>query len=246
MTPEKKLAFNAPNLEGLVQLIKINKELKNQFIIQVSAKLFYVYGLENINAIIQNYKSSMWFSVDHCKDITQLSKFKKDDGWSSVLFDASEKSLKENIELSKSAAFISRTNGFLLESEVNPCELNTVSRLQDIKKFIKIVHCDFVGVSIGTEHGKKVGSKVNLNVIDEIYSTIKTPIVIHGGSGLDDITLNEVFKKGVFKVNISTALKEIYLETVNEREKYDSVKVNSILYERFLNFISNKLEVIKN
>ncbi len=52
-----------------------------------------------------------------------------------------------------------------------------------------------------------VGSQVNLDIITKAKQATKVPIVIHGGSGVDDYTLERIFELGVYKFNISSSLK---------------------------------------
>ena len=98
---KKRFAFNAPNLGSLIILSEIANNLEYDFIIQISPKLIEFYGIETINGVLRKNKGNIWFSLDHCKNIEMIKQCKKEDGWTSTLFDLSAKSFKENIRLSK-------------------------------------------------------------------------------------------------------------------------------------------------
>ncbi len=240
----RKLAFNAPNIDSLLVLIDIARKEKLPFIIQVSAKLVNFYGIEAINAITKKNSKAIWFSLDHCTDLNLVSKCSRKNGWTSVLFDTSMLPAHESIRLSKIAKRACVKNKVLLESEVGALGTDSYSNPREVAAFASAVKCDLLGIAIGTQHGCFVGSAVNLDLIKSIRRKTAIPLVVHGGSGLDDATLKKVFEQGVYKVNLSTSLKKIYLETVKEKRNYDIAEINKELYSAYHGFIESKMKAI--
>lgn len=241
-TKQKLFAFNAPNVDGLLILIDIIKTTGLSFIIQLSTKLVTFYGIDLINSILREHKDDIWFSLDHCDDIELIAKCKKENGWGSVLYDCSAKSLKENIKLSRAAKEICKQNGVLLESEITPLGINSYSTRQEAVEFVNEVDCDLLTISVGTGHGLQVGRDINMQLIKEVRDRVDKAIVIHGGSGIDDHILAEIFRQGANKINISTSLKQIYLNTSKEQAQYDFSGINKILYDAYLELIKRKIK----
>ena len=238
---KKRFAFNVPNLTSLIILSKIRKDTKLDFIIQISTKLIEFYGIDTINSILRKQEKDIWFSLDHYNDLNIISQCKKEDGWTSVLFDCSTKPFDENIALSKIAKEICTANHLLLESEVTPLGLGSYSNLPEVIAFVNAVGCDLISISVGTAHGKQVGTRVNIELIEEVSKNISIPLVIHGGSGIDDSIIKKIFENGASKINISSSLKRIYVEIVSRNKEYDFKKVNKELYDAYHNFIKKKL-----
>lgn len=241
-TKQKLFAFNAPNLDGLLILIDIIKNTKRSFIIQLSTKLVTFYGIDLLNSIFREHKDDIWFSLDHCDDIELIAQCTKENGWCSVLYDCSAKPLAENIKLSRAAKEICKKNGVLLESEITPLGINSYSTRQEAVEFTNAVDCDLLTISVGTGHGLQVGRDINMQLIKDVADRIDQAIVIHGGSGIDDQILAEIFQSGANKINISTSLKHIYLNTLKEQAKYDFTGINKILYDAYLKLIKTKIK----
>jgi fructose/tagatose bisphosphate aldolase len=241
-TKQKLFAFNAPNLDSLLILIDIIKNTELSFIIQLSTKLVKFYGAGLINTIFQKQKNETWFSLDHCEDIELISRCTNENGWVSVLYDCSSKPLEENIKLSRIAKKICEKNGVLLESEITPLGINSYSTPEEALKFVNEVDCDLITISVGTGHGLQVGTDINLQLIKDVADRINKAIVIHGGSGIDDKILAKIFQHGANKINISTSLKNIYLNRLKEHSKYDLYNINRELYDAYYKLIKTKIQ----
>jgi fructose/tagatose bisphosphate aldolase len=241
-TKQNLFAFNAPNLDSLKILIDIIKNTGLLFIIQLSTKIVKFYGVDLIDTILREHKDETWFSLDHCDDIELISKCTKKNGWASVLYDCSAKPLTENIKLSRIAKEICTKNGVLLESEISPLGINSYSTPAEAERFANEVDCDLITISVGTGHGLQVGSDIDLQLIKEVADRITKAIVIHGGSGIDDQILAKIFQHGANKINISTSLKTIYLNTLKKNSKYDIESINRQLYDAYHELIKTKIK----
>lgn len=241
-TKQRFFAFNAPNLDSLLLLIDIIKNTGLSFIIQLSTKLVRFYGFDLLNTILRKHKNEIRFSLDHCDDIKLISACTKKNGWTSVLYDCSAKPLEENISLSKTAKEICLKNKVLLESEISPLGVNSYSTPEDAVKFVKEVDCDLITISVGTDHGRHVGTNINFRLIKDVAGKIDKAIVIHGGSGIADHILGKIFQHGANKINISTSLKNIYLTVLKDNLKYDRDKINRELYDAYYKLIKTKIK----
>ena len=75
------------------------------------------------------------------------------------------------------------------------------------KNYIEQTEVDFLAVSIGTVHGRMRGeAKLDFQRLQEINDTLGIPLVIHGGTGLNDEQFLQLIGCGVSKINYYTSL----------------------------------------
>ena len=75
----------------------------------------------------------------------------------------------------------------------------------EAKIFAEATEVDALAVAIGTAHGAyKSTPKLDFDRLAEIASIVKTPLVLHGGSGLSDEDFRHAIANGISKVNIFT------------------------------------------
>jgi fructose/tagatose bisphosphate aldolase len=70
-------------------------------------------------------------------------------------------------------------------------------------------------------HGKRA---LDLERVARLAQTVSLPLVLHGGTSIDDDSLREAVKLGVAKVNYGTVIKLSYLEAV--RRALQSTEAN--------------------
>jgi len=80
--------------------------------------------------------------------------------------------------------------------------------------FIEETGVDVFAPSIGNAHGSyKTTPVIDFDRVSDIVTRKPIPIALHGGSGLTDEQFAELIARGCAKVNISTALKELYMKS---------------------------------
>ena len=63
-----------------------------------------------------------------------------------------------------------------------------------------------MAVAIGTAHGNyTVKPQLRIDRLKEIFDAIKTPLVLHGGTGLTADDFRNCIANGIKKINIATA-----------------------------------------
>ena len=78
---------------------------------------------------------------------------------------------------------------------------------EETMEFVERSQIDAVAPAIGTAHGIYHGvPKINFELVEKLGKE-KTPVVIHGGSGLSAETFTRLIELGGRKVNISTLVK---------------------------------------
>jgi fructose/tagatose bisphosphate aldolase len=162
-------------------------------------------------------------------------------GWSSVLFDGSGMSFDDNQKLTKDIVAYAKTKGVAVEGEVvavagvedgmGSDEEGGLPPIEKELEFIADTGIYCYAPPIGTAHGfYKAEPKIRYDRMEYLVKKTNMPMVLHGGTGLNDEVYGKLIALGAAKVNISTALKKTYADGFkNYLEKnptqYDPLKL---------------------
>jgi ketose-bisphosphate aldolase len=253
---KEKYAVGAFNITSVVQMIAVIEaavEKNTPVIIQTSVTPAKFLKPEVVVAVFKALAQSVSIPVclhlDHCTDVDFCKKC-ADLGYTNIMFDGSHFDFEENIRLTREVSDYSHNVGDITVEG----ELGTVSGVEDQIKvasdeaqlcdpeksleFLERSGIDLFGPAIGTAHGvyQTENPIIDFKRLGEIYRKIntpvvKTPLVIHGGTGLSEATVSELIKNGGSKYNVSTNLKYILLDSTFEymserRKEYDPGKLD--------------------
>lgn len=152
-------------------------------------------------------------------------------GYDMVMFTDENMAYDELIAKIKEIVKAAHEKGVKVEGEVSTLA-GAGSYLSDIpddykvtepemaKKFIEDTKVDFLAVNLGQAHmhGRK---KMHLDIkkLDEIKKLVDIPLVLHGMSSIEQEDIKEAVKHGISKINVSSAMKQIYFETIRKECK---------------------------
>ena len=212
-------AFNTHNLEMLPAIIKAAVKQKTPVIIQTSCGTANYVGHRNLVAVCRSmaeeYGVNVVLHLDHAKDYDEIRKA-IDAGYSSVMFDGSSLTLKENILGTKRVVDYARAHNVSVEAElgtVGGTEDGIAVSQEDVRytdpadavEFVKQTSVDCLAISVGTAHGVYAGKpQLDFKRIREIRQAVDIPLVLHGGSGSGDANLQKAIQCGISKINIGT------------------------------------------
>jgi ketose-bisphosphate aldolase len=227
-------AFNLVDYGTTKAMVRAAEELKAPVIIQVSTKTIKYYSHQEIfnwvRDLAVNSPSPIVLHLDHCKDLEVIRKC-AETGWTSVMIDASELPFEENLKLSRQAFEIASAHGIGLEAEIGQIlgvEDDMVvheheSQLTDpaeAERFCRELDLAAFAAAIGSAHGYYKGEpKIAYDLIKDINGRTKTPMALHGGTGLDEATIKRCIELGCAKINISTNLKHVFVESFVDYHK---------------------------
>jgi len=235
-------AFNIVNDLTIEAVLAAAEQERAPVILQTSVKTVRMYGRRRLHAIFQAYAHDapgpVTLHLDHCPDRTVISDCLRG-GWGSVLFDAHELAVAENLRQTTEVVAEARRTGAHVEGEIEGIQgveddlgsedAAVVQSLEVAVDFIKRtgVHC--FAPAIGNAHGQyKQAPVLNAQRVSELVAATGVPMALHGGTGLTDEQFTDLIARGCAKVNISTALKETYLKSsldflrqTAERDKWD-------------------------
>jgi ketose-bisphosphate aldolase len=177
--------------------------------------------------------------LDHCKDL-EVIRACIESGWTSVMIDASSRPFEENLALTARVVEMARPAGVSVEAELGEIagaedeEAVEASRLADpdrAVRFSKSLDLDLLAPAIGTAHGIYKGEpRIDFERLEKIARGTGLPLALHGGTGLSDDVFKKAISLGCAKVNISTSLKHVFVDSFEtyRREhpsEYEPVKL---------------------
>ena len=212
--------FNTVNLEMAKGVIAAAEETKSPVIIGTAEVLLSYAGLEELASLLvpMAKKASVPVVLHFDHGLTTEMVIKAMSlGFSSVMYDCSTGSFEENIEKCGEMKRIALSFGASMEAELghvgsvgaDAAETDGHDGIYtdptQAKEFVERTQVDALAIAIGTAHGiYKSKPVLNLEILKEIAATIKTPLVLHGGSGLSDEDFRNCIQGGISKVNIFT------------------------------------------
>jgi ketose-bisphosphate aldolase len=221
-------AFNPVDYASMNAMVKAAEELNAPVIIQTSAKTINYYSHEALFGwmaeIAADSPVPVVLHLDHGKDLDMIRKC-IETGWTSVMIDGSHLPFDENLaETRQVVGWATAANvgveaeiGQILGVEDDMVVAEDESHLTDpneAEKFCRELDLSAFAAAIGTAHGYYKGEpKVEFGLIEEINKRTNTPMALHGGTGLDDEVIQRCIKLGCSKINISTNLKHVFVDS---------------------------------
>lgn len=181
--------------------------------------------------------------LDHCQSI-EMCNMCCDLGWDSVMFDGSHLSLEENAAQTRQVRLYAQSRGVDVEGEVGVIagvedeiahDVASLAGFEDTIRYIEKTSVDAIAPAIGTAHGFYHGTpKINFHLIEQLAAATDCPIVIHGGTGLSDETFWKLIDLGASKINISTAMKQTYVDATREFLEGNPGTVNPLKLDQYV------------
>jgi tagatose 1,6-diphosphate aldolase GatY/KbaY len=207
--------------------------------------------------------------LDHCTDIEYCKKC-ADAGYTNIMIDASKQPFEENIRQTKEVVDYCHSVGNVSVEG----ELGTVSGVEDQVKvaedeaqlanpqqsveFVERTGVDIFAPAIGTAHGvyKTKNPKIDFERLATINKMlngggIKTPLVVHGGTGLPEEYIKKLLAAGGAKFNVSTELKHTLIDTKYEyitahRDEYDPGKIDKVVREATKKAVMHWMQMLES
>ncbi len=266
-------AFNITDLLQFEAVIDAAVETKSPVIVQTSVKPSQFLGTNMMVAIYRTLAEKapvpVVLHLDHCTEIDYCKKC-ADAGYTNIMIDASKQSYEENIRQTKEVVDYCHSVGNISVEG----ELGTVGGVEDQIKvaedeaqlanpaqsveFVERTGVDIFAPAIGTAHGvyKTKNPKIDTERMATIHKMlngngIKTPLVVHGGTGLPEDTIKKLLAAGGAKFNVSTELKHTLIDAKWEyinahRDEYDPGKVDKFVREATKKAVIHWMQMIES
>lgn len=263
---EQYFAFNIWDIASAKAIIDAAAQYKKNVILQTSTKAFRQMDKEEMRFFVTSYARKVgtqaYLHLDHCKKMDSIQEA-ANCKWDSVMIDASELSLEENISFTNKVCDVMKEYEIPVEAEIGQisgaeediCVKEAgIARLEDICTFATRTNADMLAVAIGTAHGiYQVAPKLHYDLLERVMHFTDIPLVIHGGTGLTDKMFRKLLSyKNVKKINISTDVKSAYRKGIYESIRrgeleetgFDPLKVTGAIHESICDMAKEKLALL--
>lgn len=205
-------AFNVNNMETIQGIVDAGVECRSPLILQVSngarkyAKMVYLKKL--VEAAVEDTGLPICLHLDH-GDSFEICKQCVDDGFTSVMIDASKMPFDQNIELSRRVADYAHERGVVVEAELGTLagveehvsnKYGCFTNPDEVEEFVLKTNVDSLAIAIGTSHGAfkfKGEARLRFDILEEISGRLpEFPIVLHGASSVPQQFVRTINENG--------------------------------------------------
>ena len=253
-------AYNINNLEWAKYILEACNSDKSPVILAVSEKsVSYFGGYHVVYSTVKSLINALTIKVpvvlhlDHAHSFTSC-KNAIDAGFTSVMIDASSKSLDENIKETNEVVSYAKKKNVSVEAEVGALDDSIYTNLNDVSSFVMRTDVDSLAPFIGNRHGiYKDEPDLDFELLGAICKNVKIPLVLHGASGLDENKIKTAIFCGVCKININTDLQTAWSCAVRKYLEYNKdvydprliigsgeAAIKKIVHEKNKIFLSNR------
>ncbi len=212
------MAINCFNIETARAVIQAAEEERAPIIVNIVQEHMVNHCDSELIAPIvkmlaQRASVEVALNFDHGEEVGLIKKALQD-GYSSVMVDASRFDLEGNIKMTKEIVTFAQAYGASVEGEIgcmggsegqNYTSETMKTDPQEALRFAKESGIDALAISIGTSHGNYPEGYVpefDFERLQAIKQKTKMPLVLHGGSGSGDDNIKKCVEFGINKINV--------------------------------------------
>lgn len=252
------LATNFYNFETLTAVMRAAQKMQAPVILQLTKSSIDYMGLKQAVNMgrqgLADYGLTGWVHLDHGASV-ELAQRCLDAGFDSVMIDASEKSLSENIATTCQVVEIAKPYGANVEAE-----LGYVAKLgqnqgggfttpEDAATFVQATGVDALAVAIGSAHGfYKQAPHLDIPRLAAIHKATDVVLVLHGSSGIPYEMVQDAVRNGICKVNLATEIKDNFMRALKkcliETDEIDLRKVFPKAVEPVVELLCGKYRMV--
>jgi fructose-bisphosphate aldolase class II len=145
-----------------------------------------------------------------------------DEGFTSVMYDGADLPFAENVRRTRDVVAAAHARGAAAEAELGQVGHASHDHLpvdltdpEEARRFARETDVDALAVAIGTVHGMtETGAVLDIARIADLARHVDAALVMHGSSGVSDDMLARAVEAGIRKVNLSTALQRVFMDTL--------------------------------
>lgn len=255
--------FNINNLEWTRFILEECEKNNSPVILGVSeGAAKYMGGFNVVSAMVKELDKSLKITVPVALHLDHGSSVEScieaiNNGFTSVMIDVSKYDLETNIKMTQEVVEFAKEYNVTVEAEIGhiggtedgiSSEL-AYAKVEDAVKLYQETNIDSIAPALGSVHGIYKGEpKLDFDKMLEIANLTQIPLVLHGGSGIDDEKIKKAISSGICKLNINTELQMEWASAirkfVNENNEYDPRKIIKSGESAIKKAIKNKIELL--
>ena len=236
--------FNVHNLEYIQGVAEAVEETQSPAIIAITERPLRYYGMDylvkTVEAADKNTSVPICLHLDHGDNLDVVFEA-VEAGFSSVMYDGSHLPLEENIAKTKKVVEKAAEHDIYAEAELGKLQgiedgkesnESVLTDPDEAKYFAEETGIAALAVAVGTAHGFYDGDpELDFARLREIREKVDIPLVLHGGSGVPEESVQEAIEIGISKVNVGTELKVAFNEGIKGvwEENPDEIECTEIM-----------------
>lgn len=228
-------AFDLVSLDFLEAVIEAAERCRAPVILSVAEPHFAHYDFElmmpAVEAAGRRADVPVAIQLDHGRSLESVIRAIRL-GCNGVMLDATDLALPDNIRVTREVVETAHACGIPVVGEVgyvggqegegaeqHPGE-TALTVPSEAQAFVERTGVDSLAVSIGTVQGRaRQRTKLDYKRLKQLREVVDVPLVIHGGSGLNEDQFRRLTSLGVAKINYFTALSDVAAETMRAQMK---------------------------
>ncbi len=245
----------APRYTAMIRpVLRAGEEARSPLIVQISQKelsraaiALHEFAAEFYAALgDEGISIPVVLHLDHTKD-PGVVRAAISAGFTSVMIDASERPLWENIAITREIVAYARVRGVSVEAELGKigttdfvetdADEELYTNPQEAEVFVRETEVDALAVSVGTAHGvyEVRQPKIDYERLAAIRRLTSVPLVLHGGSGVPAEMMGRAIRMpggGISKVNIATDLEVACLGALGRKDRMLDAECSALPIEK--------------
>ena len=212
------MAINCFNLETARAVIRAAEAEQSPIIVNIFADHLLTHSDSElitpiVKTLAQRARVDVALNLDHGQEKDYLIRA-IDDGFSSIMVDASRFDLEGNIAMTREITEYAHARGVSVEGEIGCLGASEDGKFtqdtmytdpEEAKRFFAETGIDALAVSIGTSHGnypEGMAPKFEMERLKKIKELTGAPLVLHGGSGSGEENIRASVANGINKINV--------------------------------------------
>lgn len=210
--------FNATGFDSLQAIVGAAEEL-NKPVIIAHAEVHNVYNdislvAPAMLAAAENAKVPVCVHLDHGTSLKMIWRALRL-GFTGIMVDASALPYAENVRITREVTEIAHAMGAGVEAELGRLATGEdgtpasegkaedfYTRADEAERFVGQTGVDALAISFGTSHGfYKAQPKLDFGVVKSCAAAARVPLVMHGGSGVEQEGFQKAISAGIRKIN---------------------------------------------
>ena len=225
-------AFDLVSLDFLEAVIDAAERCRSAVILSLAEPHFAYYDFElllpAVEAAAKRATVPVAIQLDHGTSLESVVKA-INLGCNGVMLDVSNQEFSDNVDKTRAVVEAAHCCGVSVVGELgyvagkvgegaeqHPGE-TTFTIPSEAKAYVEKTGVDFLAVSIGTVQGRMDGrAKLDFTRLKQLNQAVNIPLVIHGGSGLNEDQFHKLTSNGVAKIDYFTALSDVAAQAMRK------------------------------
>lgn len=236
------VGFNIFGMEDARAVIQAAEEMDKPILLMLNKLAIEYMPVKSWAGLLlpmaESAKVPVSIHLDHCKDFEKVVTAIHE-GFTSVMYDGSQLPIEENIKRTQEIVKIAKCFDVSVEGEVGSVPYadipgaakDAITSVEEAKRFAEESGADWMAVAVGQVHRMvKEKCRIKFDLLQEIQDASQIPLVIHGGSGVEESDIDKLISYEVGKMNYGTGLRlafgEALKKSIKEKpEEYDRLRL---------------------